>query len=256
MKLCALCGIVLKTKTPKEIKFKNYIVSVCSSCLPVVRYPGEYDFKEFPKKTFKCRECGFRKPITLEYWPFILDNCSFGQPCWVCMGESAWRSIKTLLPEEGKFLNIKPLPRKKILSKKKLPIKEKIISKREPSILSQCLKQYKDILSEKEIGVLCQRHQAIKARTRRRFPGGEIISLDDFIQLFLNHKGKCFYTGLSYSLNGEGMKNPLTVTVDRIDSSIGYTKDNIVFCCFFVNNAKGPWELNQMKELWKCLPTS
>ena len=134
--------------------------------------------------------------------------------------------------------------------------RKKVISKREPSILFKCFKQYENILSEKEVLALYRRYQSIKARTRRKFPDSEIISLDDFIQLFLNHKGKCFYTGLDYSLNGEGIKNPLTASVDRIDSSIGYVKDNIVFCCYFVNNTKGPWELNQMKELWKYLPTS
>lgn len=58
---------------------------------------------------------------------------------------------------------------------------------------------------------------------------------------------KCYYTGVkmlvpSYE-NGKtfNMGHPDSLSIDRIDSSKGYTKDNIVFCACAINYAKNKW---------------
>jgi hypothetical protein len=80
---------------------------------------------------------------------------------------------------------------------------------------------------------------------------GEVVTTRELIDLYKSSGGKCHYTGLEYSLIEHG---PLLMTVDRIDSSVGYTKENTVLCCWFVNCAKNIWPLEQMKALWAYLP--
>jgi len=81
----------------------------------------------------------------------------------------------------------------------------------------------------------------------------DAITTRELLDMHTKQTSKCHYTGLQYSLTERG---PLYMSVDRIDSSLGYTKDNTVLCCWFVNCAKNEWSLDQMKELWKYLPTN
>ena len=61
------------------------------------------------------------------------------------------------------------------------------------------------------------------------------ITYDDLDALCDNQKGLCALTGytLSYTTN-----DPLKVSIDRIDSSKGYTQDNIQLVCRLANRAK------------------
>ncbi len=80
----------------------------------------------------------------------------------------------------------------------------------------------------------------------------EVLSTKELIELHKTQQGKCAYTGLEYSLTEKG---PLCMTIDRIDNTRGYSIDNVALCCWFVNCAKNQWPLEQMKQLWKHLPT-
>jgi len=92
------------------------------------------------------------------------------------------------------------------------------------------------------------------SRSKKKFPNSPIISWYDLIELHKKQQGKCFYTKLPYNLVFT-RENPKSMSIDRIDSSIGYTLENTVLCCWFVNCAKSLWDLNQIKALWKYLPT-
>lgn len=94
------------------------------------------------------------------------------------------------------------------------------------------------------------RHRLLMRHKRKQF-NGDVITTSELLKLHEVQAGKCHYTGLEYSLNENG---PLYMSVDRVDSSVGYTKDNVVLCCWFVNCAKNEWPLEQMKELWSYLP--
>lgn len=61
------------------------------------------------------------------------------------------------------------------------------------------------------------------------------LSLDFLTQLWEKQGGVCVYSGvpLSYEDN-----HPHTVSLDRIDSSKGYTEDNVQFVCTLVNYVK------------------
>lgn len=88
-------------------------------------------------------------------------------------------------------------------------------------------------------------------RHKRKGFSGEVVSTRELIDRYKSTNSRCYYTGLEYSLFDKG---PLQMSVDRVDSSLGYTADNTVLCCWFVNCAKNEWPLEQMKELWSHLP--
>ena len=64
--------------------------------------------------------------------------------------------------------------------------------------------------------------------------------------LWEQQKGRCFYTKEPMTFTkGEVNK----VSVDRLDSSIGYEHGNLVLCCSRVNLMKGPLELTEFRDL-------
>ena len=87
---------------------------------------------------------------------------------------------------------------------------------------------------------------------RNKKHGSETITTRQLIDLYREQDGKCHYTGLAYSI---GEKGPLCMTVDRINNAVGYEIGNVVLCCWFVNCAKNEWALEEMKTLWRYLPT-
>ena len=90
----------------------------------------------------------------------------------------------------------------------------------------------KDCLS---ISTACKRlHWYIKNRIRRK--NRDLEFGPEFIEELYNlQNGRCAYTGDVLEIRA-GFSN--TMSVDRIDSSIGYTKDNIRLVTWEVNKAK------------------
>jgi CRISPR/Cas system Type II protein with McrA/HNH and RuvC-like nuclease domain len=71
---------------------------------------------------------------------------------------------------------------------------------------------------------------------------------DYLIELWINQKGKCFYTGKEMNLKGYSNNLKTSMTVDRIDSSKGYIKDNIVLFCSIVNKIKQNLSIYELIE--------
>jgi len=57
------------------------------------------------------------------------------------------------------------------------------------------------------------------------------LSFEDFSKI----PQVCYYTGLPLTLK---RNNDHTLSLDRINSRVGYTKNNVVFCCSAVNYMK------------------
>lgn len=57
---------------------------------------------------------------------------------------------------------------------------------------------------------------------------------------------RCEITGKKFTW---GSKEPTSLSIDRIDTNKGYTKDNIRFVCWWVNAAMGTWGLETLREL-------
>lgn len=81
------------------------------------------------------------------------------------------------------------------------------------------------------------------------------ITIDYLYELWDKQDGKCYYT-LVEMINSAGNRIPNQVSVDRIDSSKGYVKDNIALCCQSINYAKSNYNeeifrdfLNKVKSI-------
>lgn len=62
--------------------------------------------------------------------------------------------------------------------------------------------------------------------------------------MFKQQNGLCKATGIpleSSQANSKVYSSPWTITVDRIDSSKGYMRDNVQLVCYMYNSAKNRW---------------
>jgi hypothetical protein len=86
-----------------------------------------------------------------------------------------------------------------------------------------------------------------KSTIRANTKGWQIdIDLPFLLALWEQQDGKCYYTQKYLSLE---INNPNKVSIDRVDSSGGYTKNNVVLCRVIINNLKQDLSLKDFKEL-------
>lgn len=64
------------------------------------------------------------------------------------------------------------------------------------------------------------------------------ITHDYLWTLYEKQEKKCFYTGILMQLSNTNAQKAFSVSVDKINPRLGYTKGNIVFCCNIVNTMK------------------
>ena len=95
-----------------------------------------------------------------------------------------------------------------------------------------------------------------KRRSEKKKNGYD-INVDNLLELYKNQDGKCYYTGriMKYNMSKnehEGKRIcPDRITIDRIDSSKGYIKENIVLCCWTANNLKQDLCIDEFKSIVK-----
>lgn len=77
------------------------------------------------------------------------------------------------------------------------------------------------------------------ARARAKSLNREFdITYLDLLEVFHKQNGKCILSGIEMQRTVLIKKNPYNISIDRIDSKKGYTKDNIQLVCFIVNTMK------------------
>ena len=64
------------------------------------------------------------------------------------------------------------------------------------------------------------------------------IIYDDLVEQLKKQNWKCYYTGQDLNFSKENRDGINTPSVDRLDSKLGYTRDNIVWCKTIVNFMK------------------
>jgi len=72
----------------------------------------------------------------------------------------------------------------------------------------------------------------------------------DFVDMWAAQDGLCVYTGIEMELQPNTL---LSVSVERIDSSVGYTAENTVLCCNAVNRMKSDLDPETFFDLCKAV---
>lgn len=67
------------------------------------------------------------------------------------------------------------------------------------------------------------------------------VTIHDIEALYQSQRGLCYYTGIPLNLDSDTARDPYRMSLDRKNSSKGYTKDNVCLCCMTCNFAKSDW---------------
>ena len=94
-----------------------------------------------------------------------------------------------------------------------------------------------------------------KSKSRKTWKNGN-ITCEDIKQIWENQKGICPYSGLLMTLPDTSRKSicsPKSASIDRLDSSKPYDKDNCQIVCVSMNYAKNSFSDAQIREFIKEL---
>lgn len=96
------------------------------------------------------------------------------------------------------------------------------------------------------------RFQEMLRSARKRSSVKCDLTVEHLTELWYNQKGLCYYSGLEMKFVqwGKG-RIPYSVSLDQIIPKKGYTKNNVVLCCWIVN--MGKFELLYEEYLKVCL---
>lgn len=78
------------------------------------------------------------------------------------------------------------------------------------------------------------------------------LEILDIVDMWNQQLNICPYSGIIMTLES-GKFN--TVSIERIDSKIGYTKDNTILVCSAINRMKSDFEFNEFYNLCKSVTT-
>lgn len=76
------------------------------------------------------------------------------------------------------------------------------------------------------------------------------IDVSFLIDLYKKQNGICPYTGIQMSFDINTYER---MSLDRIDSNLGYVKNNVVWSCWIANNMKQNMTIEQMKHWVSCI---
>ncbi|WP_299527619.1 hypothetical protein [uncultured Lutibacter sp.] len=85
-------------------------------------------------------------------------------------------------------------------------------------------------------------------RGKRKYKDND-IDLKFIEELWIKQEGKCYWFNVDLQIEskkGKNTRNPLKVTIDRLDCTKGYTKKNVVLSCYAANCGRG----NASVEEW------
>ena len=80
------------------------------------------------------------------------------------------------------------------------------------------------------------------------------ITMEDLKQAWEKQNGKCYWLKIDMSLEDLFIsRSPFAPSVDRLDSSVGYHKENIVLCSRFANLGRGAYDGDDFQPRLKKL---
>jgi hypothetical protein len=89
---------------------------------------------------------------------------------------------------------------------------------------------------------------SVKSAKQRGVPFD--LPIEDMYRMWEHQEGRCAYSGRSMTLEAG---SPLKASLDRIDSNLGYTPDNVVLCCLLVNLMKRNLTMDEFRSVIRDL---
>jgi len=78
------------------------------------------------------------------------------------------------------------------------------------------------------------------------------ITIDDLQEIYEKQNGICYWFGVPLTPSPKH-KYPLQPSIDRLDRNKGYTKDNVVICCYTANIGRNENDLETWLEFLDVL---
>ena len=78
------------------------------------------------------------------------------------------------------------------------------------------------------------------------------LTVTDINEMFENQKGLCYWFKIPLVPSNK-TKHPQQPSIDRLDRSKGYTKDNVVLCCYSANIGRNETDKETWEEFVKLL---
>lgn len=103
-----------------------------------------------------------------------------------------------------------------------------------------------DLSPEKRATILF--HSSKNTSKRKGIPFS--LTKEDILNQYKFQNGKCYYTGIPLSSISN---DPNKMSIDRKDSALGYTKENIVISSWHVNIMKRTYSEEEFLELCKTI---
>lgn len=85
-----------------------------------------------------------------------------------------------------------------------------------------------------------------------RCPTVNPVTPDGLVEMWEAQNGRCAVTGIEM-VWAQGRITPYTVSIDKIDQTASYTKDNVRLICFCVNSFRGTMNDTQMLDVARLI---
>lgn len=108
----------------------------------------------------------------------------------------------------------------------------------------------KEGISQKERRIRLWQNTLIHDAKHRKVEN--TLTVDDINKMFNNQNGLCYWFGVPL-IPSDKKKHPQQPSLDRLDRNKGYTKENVVLCCYSANIGRNENDLNTWLGFLKLL---
>lgn len=227
-KTCSLCSTTYSNTSAHFYKYKGYFNSYCKPCHnKVIKKNKEKNpekAKDYSKKSLEKSNRIRRQDIDKKRKELLLSSVKYCKYCNTEKSKSEFSLLKSSV--DGFRSQCNPCRK----------IREKRI--------------------KKDYSVTWKKGLLGTAKKNSKLLGKEIEIDEQFIEhLFQVQNGRCFWSNVPLLLVND-LKHPQKPSLDRIDNSRGYTKDNVVLTCFSMNFARNINDFNTFKDFIEVLKKS